>query len=60
MTRTTVGELRDLLESYSDDTEIILRVRGNSTEDYSIDKTIAIQEKGDSGKRVVIQDFLSI
>lgn len=57
--RTTVGELRELLESYSDDTEIILKVRGNSTEDYS-EKEISVQEHDWNDKIIIIKDEFSI
>lgn len=57
MLRTTVGDLRAMLENYSDNTEIILKVRGNSTEDYS-ERTITIEES-QNDKIIVIKDSLS-
>ncbi|EJT5937307.1 hypothetical protein N2W52_002075 [Clostridium perfringens] len=57
MLRTTVGDLRTMLENYSDNTEIILKVRGNSTEDYS-ERTITIEES-QNDKIIIIKDSLS-
>ncbi|MFY8264458.1 hypothetical protein ACOT7R_16345 [Clostridium perfringens] len=59
MIRTTVGELRKMLEDFSDNTEIVLKVRGNSTEDYS-EKTIEIEDICQYDNVVIIKDTLSL
>ncbi|MBS4893825.1 MAG: hypothetical protein KHZ90_08620 [Veillonella parvula] len=58
MTRTTVGELRKMLEDFSDNTEIVLKVRGNSTEDYS-EKTIGVEDSYQCDNVIIIKDILS-
>ncbi len=56
--RTTWKELREMIEEegISDDTQIILRVRGNSTEDYSENGIVAFEN---SNGVLIIKDKLS-
>ena len=56
--RTTWKELREMNEEegISDDTQIILRVRGNSTEDYSENGIVAFEN---SNGVLIIKDKLS-
>lgn len=56
--RTTWKELREMIEEegVSDDTQIILRVRGNSTEDYSENGIVAFEN---SNGVLIIKDKLS-
>ena len=56
--RTTWKELREMIEEegISDDTQIILRVRGNSTEDYSENGIVAFEN---SNGVLIIKDRLS-
>lgn len=55
--RTTKKELMEMLEDVSDYAEIILRVRGNSTTDYSEQEIIVT--KKDYDDVVIIQDRMS-
>ena len=56
--RTTWKELREMIEEegIGDDTQIILRVRGNSTEDYSENGIVAFEN---SNGVLIIKDKLS-
>ena len=56
--RTTWKELREMIEEegISDDTQIILRVRGNSTEDYRENGIVAFEN---SNGVLIIKDKLS-
>lgn len=55
--RTTKGELMEMLRNVSDNAEVILKVRGNSTTDYN-DQEITVIEK-DYSDIVIIQDSMS-
>lgn len=58
--RTTKKELLEMLEDVSDNAEIILQVRGNSTRDYSTEERVVIEERfGSNGDVVIIKDKLS-
>lgn len=56
--RITWKELREMIEEEGvrDDTQIILRVRGNSTEDYSENGIVAFEN---SNGVLIIKDKLS-
>ena len=56
---TTVGELKQMLEEYSDNTKIVLKVRGNSTTDYSTDMGVVVTEHDYNDNFVIIMDKLS-
>lgn len=54
--RTTKRELIEMLEGIPDNAEIILKVRGNSTTDYSDQRIIAYESENGG---IVIEDELS-
>lgn len=54
--RTTVGELRKMLEDMSDSQQIVMKVRCNSTEDYEENSIIAYENEYGV---VIIKDKLS-
>lgn len=54
--RNTKKELMEMLEDISDNAQIVLKVRGNSTTDYKEERIVAFEN--DNGI-LIIQDKLS-